>query len=373
MVLLRRHSLIPIMYCMRAALAVFTLLLFFEAPAQYRFASLDSLLRKNNATLSGTGGGWTTILVKDGTILYRHSEGNFNADKPVSIASASKWYAGVLIMRLVDEGALSLNDKVSRYIPSFNTPEKKEITLKQCFALTSGFAGSSEPLDEAMEGSRKQTYAAMVDEIAQMPLVAKPGAQVNYGGLAMQVAGRVAEIATGRSWNDLFDEKVVKPLGLERTWCLGKKTGGVPRIAGGVVSTASDYLKLLEMLSQKGLYKGKRILSERAVNILLSDQTGTATIGYSPFTKYKRTLNTPTDPRYGIGNWVIQIEHVDVNTSPGAFGFTPWIDRRHGYYGVIAVRSAFPKVMPVFWEALRLVDEELEAKSKMPGGPGIVK
>lgn len=349
------------------------LLPFLPAPAQYPFSSLDSLLRKNSATLSGIGGGWTAILVKDGKTLYSQSTGSFNPDKPVAIASASKWYSGVLIMRLADEGALSLDDKVSRYIPSFRTPEKRDITVRQCFALTSGFEGSTELLDEAMENSRKQTYTAMVDEIAQQPLVAKPGEQVNYGGVAMQVAGRVAEIATGRSWNDLFEEKVVKPLDLKRTWYLGKRTGGVPRIAGGVVSTASDYLKLLEMLAQKGMYKGKRILSEKAVDILLSDQTGAAAIGYSPFTKYKKTLKTATDPRYGIGNWVIRQDHVDINTSPGAFGFTPWIDRKHGYYGVIAVKSAFPKVMPVFWEALRLVGEELDAKSKMPGRPGMVK
>lgn len=247
---------------MRTVLFLVAVFAFFCAPAQYNFTSLDSLLRHNSATLSGNGGGWTAILRKGGSTLYQQSEGNFNPDRPVPIASASKWYAGVLIMRLVDEGKLSLSDKVSQYIPSFNTPEKREITVGQCFALTSGFPGSSEMLDEFMEGSRNQTYAAMVEGIARTPLVARPGEQVNYGGLAMQVAGRVAEIATGRNWNDLFDEKVVKPLELTRTWYGGKRTGGVPRIAGGVVSTASDYLKLLEMLSQQGMYKGKRILSE---------------------------------------------------------------------------------------------------------------
>lgn len=133
-----------------------------------------------------------------------------------------------------------------------------------------------------------------------------------------------------------------------------------------MVSTASDYCKLLAMLSQKGIYNGKRILSEEAVALLLEDQTGGAAIGYSPFTKYKRSLHTTTDPRYGIGNWVIQIDDVDINTSPGAFGFTPWIDRKQGYYGVIAVRNSFPAVMPVFWEALSLIDQEFRDKSAMP-------
>jgi serine-type D-Ala-D-Ala carboxypeptidase/endopeptidase len=358
---------------MRALLLFITCLVLFKAQCQYNFSSLDSLLRRNTAVLSGKGGGWTTVIVKDGKTLYHQSAGSFHPDKAVPIASASKWYSGVLIMRLVDEGALSLTDKVSKYIPSFNTPEKRDITVGQCFALTSGFAGSKEMLDDVMADNRRQSYAVLVDEIARTPLVAKPGEQMNYGGLSMQVAGRVAEIATGKSWNTLFEEKVVKPLGLQRTWYLGKNTGGVPRIAGGVVSTATDYLQLLEMLSQKGMYKGKRILSEQAVSVLLSDQTSRASIGYSPFTQYKKPLNSSVDPRYGIGNWVIQIDKVDINTSPGAFGFTPWIDHRKGYYGVIAVRNEFPKVMPVFWEALRIIDGVLDTKGSLSASSDLGK
>ncbi len=70
-------------------------------------------------------------------------------------------------------------------------------------------------------------------------------------------------------------------------------------------------------------------------------------------------MNTTKDPRYGIGNWVVKNEKMNVNVSPGAFGFTPWIDREHGYYGVIAVRSAFPKVMPVFFQTIHLVNQLL--------------
>lgn len=210
---------------MRAFFLLFSCLVISKARCQYDFTSLDSLLKSNSTALSGKGGGWTTVIMKEGLTLYNQSAGTFNPDKPVPIASASKWYSGVLIMRLVDEGVLSLNDKVSTYIPSFRTPEKESITVGHCFSLTSGFPPSKEMLDEALAENRGQTYAALVDRIAQTPLVAKPGAQMNYGGLSMQVAGRVAEVATGRSWNALFEEKVVKPLDLKRTWYLGKTQG----------------------------------------------------------------------------------------------------------------------------------------------------
>jgi CubicO group peptidase (beta-lactamase class C family) len=323
------------------------------------FAAVDSLLRRHEATLAGRGGGLTMILVKGDKTLFERSLGNFSAERSVPIASASKWYSALLLMTLVHDRLLSLDDRVSKYIPSFRTAEKEKITLRQCFSLTGGFAGGSEELDEFM-GDRSQSYAQQVDAIAQKPLVAAPGEEMNYGGLGMQVAGRVCEIAGGKSWHRLFEERVATPLGLKHTYYGGYYTGATPRIAGGVLSCASDYLKLLALLMNGGAANGKQLLSRAEVDLLLSDQTGTARIGYSPFTKYKTALQSTRDPRYAIGNWLIREPGFSINTSPGAFGFTPWIDRARGYYGVIAVRSSGPKVMPVFWEILKEISRELK-------------
>ncbi|HVG43043.1 MAG TPA: serine hydrolase domain-containing protein [Chitinophagaceae bacterium] len=347
---------------MKAILALFLSILQLFAVAQYNLKSLDSLFSVSKPVISGKGGGFSVVLIKEGKTIYNNSFGEFDINKAVPIASASKWYAGALIMILVDEGKLSLEDKVSKYIPSFKG-EKENITIKQCFSLTSGFAGSSEALDEFME-NKSQTFAEMVDAIAKKELVAKPGEQLNYGGLAMQVAGRVAEIVSGKSWNLLFKEKIIEPLGLTKTYYGGVFTGAVPRIAGGVISSAVDYLKLLEMIAYKGMYKGKQILTEKAIQIMLSDLSGNATIGYSPFSRYKKNMQTSKDPRYGIGNWVIKdIDGITINVSPGAYGFTPWIDLKYNYYGIIAVRSSFPKVMPVFWSAIHIINKELDEKS----------
>jgi CubicO group peptidase (beta-lactamase class C family) len=186
--------------------------------------------------------------------------------------------------------------------------------------------------------------------------VAAPGAELNYGGVGMQVAGRVCELATGKSWHQLFEERVVRPLGLQHTYYGGYYTGAVPRIAGGVMSCASDFLKLLSMIMNGGSYNGKVLLTPAEADTLLADHTGGARIGYSPFTKYKTIMRTTADPRYGMGSWVVRRGGGRINVSPGAFGFTPWIDRERGYYGVLAVRAAFPRVMPVFWELLQTID-----------------
>ncbi|RYY96427.1 MAG: class A beta-lactamase-related serine hydrolase [Chitinophagaceae bacterium] len=341
-------------------------LLLFCAPvvhAQLPAQTLDSLLEVHRAELSGRGGGATLLLAQHGTLIYAHSEGDFSADKPVPIASASKWYSGVLLMTLVHDGLLSLDDKVSKYIPSFLTPDKKDITVRQCFALTAGFAGGSDELDEFM-GFRGEGFAAMVDRIAREPLLALPGTQLHYGGLGMQVAGRVCELAAGKSWHRLFEERVARPLGLKATFYGGRHIGATPRIGGGVLSCASDYLKLLELLAGEGRFRGRQLLTPVEVRELLSDQTGAAGIGYSPFTKYKRVLDTPRDPRYGIGNWIIREPSFTINTSPGAFGFTPWIDRERGYYGVLAVQSAGPRVMPVFWKLLAAINKGVDTKAR---------
>ena len=121
-------------------------------------------------------------------------------------------------MAVVDDGSLSLDDKVSKYIPSFNKPGYADITLRQCFSHTSGLPGSEE--NEALSNS-SITLAQSADLIAQIPLIGPPGGQFAYGGLSMQVAGRCVEVATGKSWDHVFQEKITGPLGLTCTQTVG--------------------------------------------------------------------------------------------------------------------------------------------------------
>ena len=77
------------------------------------------------------------VLIKDDKVIYRKSFGSHTADKVVPVASASKWLSGALIMTLVDEGKLSLDDTVSKYLPEFGG-EKSNITIRHLFSHTSG-------------------------------------------------------------------------------------------------------------------------------------------------------------------------------------------------------------------------------------------
>lgn len=320
--------------------------------------ALDSVFEQTHTAMAGKNGGIALLLQKGGTTIYRQTRGGFTENTPMLIASASKWYAAMVLMRLVHHGKLKLDDRVSQYIPAFSGA-KKDITLRQCFAHTSGLPGNAETVTELM-GDRRQSLAEMVDAIAAMPLVAAPGTQFNYGGLSMQVVGRVCEIAGGKPWNQLFETEVVRPLGLSNTRYSGSRLGTLPRVAGGINSTAADCLKMLEMLAGKGMFRGRQYLTPDEVDTMLADQTGSTTTGYSPFTKYVSSgASSAAVARYGIGNWMISDGDIHISTSPGAFGFTPWIDRKRGYYGVIAVRSSFETVMPHFWQMLQVINKRI--------------
>ena len=80
------------------------------------------------------------LVVQDGQTIYDQCFGTYKPDTVVAIASASKWFAAATIMTLVDEGKLSLDDPVSKFLPRF-TGKKGQITLRQLLSHTSGSPG----------------------------------------------------------------------------------------------------------------------------------------------------------------------------------------------------------------------------------------
>jgi len=126
----------------------------------------------------------------------------------------SGYYSGAAtIATLVDEGKLHWNDKVKKWLPAFRD-EKGEATLAQLLSHTAGYPDyqpNGRPIDIY------QSLQASVQQIINLPPDATPGTKFKYGGLAMQVAGRMAELATGKDWESLFQEKIARPLGMTST------------------------------------------------------------------------------------------------------------------------------------------------------------
>ena len=161
----------------------------------------------------------------------------------------------------------------------------------------------------------------------------------------MQIAGRVAEVASGKDWQTLFRERIAEPLGMTATDYEYKGPTQNPRISGGARSDVGDYMKFLTMIRQRGIYDGRRVLSTRAIDVMLADQTGGVPIMESPFQR------VPGEYRYGIGNWRENPDsrgRTTQNSSIGVAGWTPWIDASRNLQVVVGMQNVLKPFQPYY-------------------------
>ncbi|MGD2250140.1 MAG: serine hydrolase domain-containing protein [Candidatus Methanofastidiosia archaeon] len=306
------------------------------------------------------------VLMKDGEIIYDKGFSGLTGDSVIPIASATKWLSGGVIMALVDEGVLSLDDTASHYLDNY-TGLHGDMTVRHMFSHTSGLCGMDRstniPGSNDILGNKHITLAESMDMIAQVELLAPPGTQFYYGGLSMQVAGGIAEVASGTLWPQLFEENIAHPLDVEHTDYHGLGYTTNPRIAGSIQTSAHQYMNFLEMLLNKGIYNGTRVLSEKAVAEMLKDQTNGVPIVRSPWAQYEHPPPVAEEVRYGIGCWREVIDKtgsIKEVSSQGAFGFSPWIDIDRNLAGVLAVKSRLTRVMPVYLEMKEIIREVID-------------
>lgn len=310
-----------------------------RAATSYDFTSLDDLLSR----IARKHGGCALVVVKDDRVIYRKGFGSYGPDRVIPVASASKWLAGAVIMSLVDEGKLSLDDRISKYLPEFKD-DKSNITIRQLFAHTSGL-----PPEARCRNDKRTTLERCAAEIARVKLRAAPGEEFFYGGVSMHVGGRIAEIVSGKPWNDLFVERIAAPLGMSQTDFFSYGPTGNPRPAGDARSSVDEYARFLQMLLQRGSFDGKRILSEASVTEMQKDQTGGARIAYTIYEKHASLDRSLLLARYGVGMWREKTDEAGQLlelSSQGALGFSPWIDVRRNLGGALSVRGSFSQALP---------------------------
>jgi CubicO group peptidase (beta-lactamase class C family) len=281
---------------------------------------------------SGYYHGAGLIIAKDNQVIYEKIYGNYTADSVVYIASAGKWLAAATIAAVVDEGKLSWDDQVNRWLPEF-TDVKGTATLRQLLSDTSGFP------DYQPKGSHRDDYQTLKESVAQivgLPAKALPGNEFCYGGLAMQVAGRMAELATGKDWETLFLEKIAHPLGMKNTHFtpVDQGAGHSPMLGGGARTVLHDYTAFLNMISNNGKFKGVKILSEAAIAEMQTDQIGEAMVPNHEFVE--RVRAEMYNGIYGLGEWREELDSTGnavLISSPSWAGAYPWIDKTTNTYG----------------------------------------
>jgi len=278
----------------------------------------------------------------DPTYLFSYEKGSFSIDRVTPLASASKWFAGTLAMRMAQAGIVTLEDNMAPPLAFWTTSgTKKDVKFKHTLSMTSGFNAS--PLVGGCQLLPAMTLYNCAKSIHDLRYDIlrpgnAPGAQYSYGPHGIQIAAAYLEAkdtsiqpgslpARQRNFHELFAQHVTAPLGMtSTTWY--DPAGAAPSnpwVAGGAFSTPRDYAKLLRALLG-----------------------GTFVTDMTSFTQ-QRTAGLPrvfvpagaVNWEYALGSFVecatpAACATSKVNSSPGAYGWTGWIDRETGYYGLIA-------------------------------------
>ena len=287
---------------------------------------------------SGQLPGAISVLYKDGVqetccIGYADVE----SKRPITMNSAfmqcsqTKGFCGVTIAKLVEEGRLSLEDPVSKYLPEFETlwvrvemsdsvivlnKAKNVLTVRMVMNHTGGF-----PFEVSVKrreargggwsgGARVRQVASVA---AETMLRFEPGTNVRYSNTGIDIGAAIVEIITGMRWEDYLKKEVLDPLGMKDTWFwptdkqienkieLYEYQENAPAVwveemaweqrpynddhvfasaGAGLWTTANDQLKFYKMLMNLGLGdNGARILKEETVKDLLAVSTRPAELG----------------------------------------------------------------------------------------------
>src|SRR3954452_22570957 len=179
-------------------------------------AQIDQLVTK---TLADTGVPSASIaIVRDGKLVLTKAYGKANEGLPASpnlpyqIASNSKQFTAMALILLRDEGKLSLDDHVSKFLPGISGGDR--ITIRQLLSHTSGLQDFW-PQDYEFTDMLKPTKPqGIVDKWAKKPLDYEPGARYQYSNTGYVVAGMIAEKVSGERLLQFLNERIFQPLGM---------------------------------------------------------------------------------------------------------------------------------------------------------------
>ncbi|MDQ2667079.1 MAG: beta-lactamase family protein [Gemmatimonadota bacterium] len=249
------------------------------------------------------------------------------------IASQSKAFTSVAVLMLVEEGKIALTDPVSRFIPAYEhttvalrsdsgrvpVPARRQITIQDLLTHTAGISyGTDNYVAERYAAKqlgpaagwgwytadKEEPICASMERLASLPFVAQPGEAFVYG-YNLDILGCVVERASGIPLDEFFRTRLTTPLGLNDTYfflppakrnrlvTLYADSAGLvvrapegPRGQGnyvdgprksfaggaGLVSTAADYARFLQMILNRGEYNGVRYLSPKMVDLMTTNQ-----------------------------------------------------------------------------------------------------
>ena len=303
--------------CLKVSYIIAFMLFFQVSNAQLNFTELGAKLE---ASKSALGGKAVLLVYKDGKIVFEKSVGEFTAKTQAPIAASTQWLTAALVMSYVDEGKLSLDDKVSKFLPIFSKYSKGYITIRDCLTHLTGIEGPSIGSIKDMSNPKKfSTLDEIVNDIASSKeILSNPGLVFRFNNIGFTIVARVLEVMNKRGFEQMMAERITRPL-LMRTTNFFSYT--VINPAGGAQSSANDYMNFLSMLLNGGVFNGKRILSEAAIETMSKASSTQGMIKESP--------SIVQGKNYAVGQWVFGTDENGKTTTvacPGLFGTWPLID-----------------------------------------------
>jgi CubicO group peptidase (beta-lactamase class C family) len=210
------------------------------------------------------------------------------------VASISKVYTAAMMMRLVEDGVLTLNTPVHLILPTFVGEGREDLRIRHLLTHTAGLVYESPDMEARLKAHTP--VAELTAEALRSGLQFRPGTELRYADYNYLVAGYVAEVATGTPFAELVRSLVLEPAGLRQTFlppphaehariamirgALAERTDadmynsaygrGLAHPAFGVFATAGDLARFGAMF----MPGGPRFLSEPSVRAMTTDQTG---------------------------------------------------------------------------------------------------
>ncbi len=247
--------------------------------------------------------GGSLLLVHGGEVVFREAFGVDDLDThrvfPLNarcrLASLTKPHSATVLAILADRGRLSLEDPIDKYLPEFSQIKvrgkglaSRRPTIAECLSHTSGYPGSQALTPDSLDFDwQNGTLTGIVSVLATTPLVNEPGTQNAYSWTGYMIAGRVAEVVTGKEYSALMRELLLDPVGAtstsypsenmqkmpaayERTSeglraFQGEPFGSVINPGGGLAGTLDGVGRFLMLHRNRGNLDGRQIVSADAL------------------------------------------------------------------------------------------------------------
>lgn len=273
--------------CLKGILAL-SFLLFFQFVNAQNFPEAEDFLLNNQKAF---GKNLVVLVNKEGKTVYKKELGeDMTVKSAINAGEMSQWFTAAMVMVLVDEGKISLDDPIAKYVPKFSKYMKGYITFRHCLTHTTGL--------ETGGMLSKKKYPNLDEEvdtyITKRDIVNNPGMEISYDKMGYSIAARAVELATKKSFDRITSEKLFRVMGM-RTTSFFRESGEISPFDGAVTS-ANDMMVFMQMLMNNGMFNGKRILSEKSINELLTIQFQKAAIKVKPTEKKSSSL--------GLISWI---------------------------------------------------------------------